>query len=178
MEMEMEMVKVNQEAGVGLLETALSIILLSFALIFLWRGYNKNENYYHASEIAKITCNFANEFAESLSTPQVGAFASKIYKTQAFGDYEVKMLSLSDNLVSGLVLLKQKKNNNINTGDIISNLGFTAAKIDNKSIKSIDGVYEINTEKDSNIKNEMGNAIAAVIIPSKVSNLMICNKGW
>ena len=176
----MEMEKVNQEAGVGLLETALSIILLSFALIFLWRGYNKNENYYHATEVAKITCNFANEFAEHLSTSQSqsGDFTSRNYQTQTFGDYEVKMISLSDTLVSGLVLLKQKKNNNINVGDIISNLGFTAAKADNKLIKSIDGVYEIDTEKHSNIKQNISNAIAAVIIPSKDSNLMICNKGW
>lgn len=176
--MEMEMVKVNQEAGVGLLETALSIILLSFALIFLWRGYNKNENYYHATEVAKITCNFANEFAEHLSTSQNQNFTSQNYQTQTFGDYEVKMMSLNNNLVSGLVLLKQKKNNNINIGDIISNLGFTAAKVDNKLIKSIDGVYEIDTEKNNNIKQEISNAIAAVIIPSKISNLMICNKGW
>ena len=178
--MEMEMEKVNQEAGVGLLETALSIILLSFALIFLWRGYNKNENYYHATEVAKITCNFANEFAEHLSTSQSqsGNFTSKNYQTQTFGDYEVKMHPLSDNLVTGLVLLKQKKTNNISPSDIISNLGFTAAKVDNNLIKSIDGVYEIDTGKYNNIKQDVNNAIAAVIIPSKLSNLMICNKGW
>ena len=177
MEMEMEMVKANQEAGVGLLETALSIILLSFALIFLWRGYNKNENYYHATEIAKITCNFANEFATS-STASTNEFTTKYYSKQTFGDYEVKMHPLSDNLVTGLVLLKQKKTNNISPSDIISNLGFTAAKVSRDVVKSVDGVYEIKTNSYNNIKKDMDDVIAAVIIPSKLSNLMICNKGW
>ena len=176
----MEMVKANQEAGVGLLETALSIILLSFALIFLWRGYNKNENYYHATEVAKITCNFANEFATSstASTASTNEFTTKYYSTQTFGDYEVKMHPLSDNLVTGLVLLKQKKTNNISPSDIISNLGFTAAKVSRDVVKSVDGVYEIKTNSYNNIKKDMDDVIAAVIIPSKLSNLMICNKGW